>query len=370
MPKSKCSVCQVELDGAPLKFEPCGHFACEKCLRRRRGACPECPVRKDAFPPAVARELRRAHEAARAFARGDEGAAARAEALSLRGAGLLAIPDTLGELGALKALDLSRNAIDAHAVNRAGALAGGGAWARLGELERLDLDDNALGPTPPDALFALSALSSLSLRGNGLRRLAPPTRALGELAQLATLRVGRNRLSELPRCLGALEMLATLDASHNEIGRLGGLSVAHLAAGCPALTSLDLSRNQLAELPAEVGRLGALRALRLARNALRALPPELGACGRLETRLETLALDHNRLVTDGVPAALGWARADAPPVGAPDDDDERRGRRCRALALAHLRAREWATAESVWAGALADVHATRADFSLILYVCR
>ena len=100
MPKSKCSVCQVELDGAPLKFEPCGHFACEKCLRRRRGACPECPVRKDAFPPAVARELRRAHEAARAFARGDEGAAARAEALSLRGqfrVFVVLIPDGLGE---------------------------------------------------------------------------------------------------------------------------------------------------------------------------------------------------------------------------------------------------------------------------------
>ena len=53
----------------------------------------------------------------------------------------------------------------------------------------------------------------------------------------------------------------------------------------------------------------------------------------------------------------GWARADARPVGAPDDDDERRGRRSRALALAHQRAREWATAESVRAGALADVPA-------------
>lgn len=73
-------------------------------------------------------------------------------------------------------------------------------------------------------------------------------------------------------------------AAANELG-LAGFGLAQLPAGplgqLSALTRLDLSRNKLGDVPAEIGQLRALIDLDLSRNELRALPSALGQLSRL-----------------------------------------------------------------------------------------
>jgi hypothetical protein len=82
------------------------------------------------------------------------------------------------------------------------------------------------------------------------------------------------------------------------------------------LLALDLSANQLTELPAELGRLRKLVALNLSDNQLTDLPAELG---RL-TGLFDLNLEGNpfheplaSLVTQGQHAVLAYLRSLLPP---------------------------------------------------------
>ena len=76
-----------------------------------------------------------------------------------------------------------------------------------------------------------------------------------------------------------------------EIGRLS------------ALRELDLSYNQLTSLPAEIWQLTALQVLALNDNQLTSVPAEIGQL----TSLEVLWLNDNKLTT--LPAAIGELRA-------------------------------------------------------------
>ena len=91
-------------------------------------------------------------------------------------------------------------------------------------------------------------------------------------------------------------------AAAQELG-LAGFGIAQLPAGplgqLSTLTRLDLSRNKLSEVPAEIGQLRALIDLDLSRNELRALP---GALGQL-SRLRLLNCMANRLT--GLPEEIG-----------------------------------------------------------------
>jgi Leucine rich repeat len=191
--------------------------------------------------------------------RAREGAWRATGTVSLRDAGLDALPPAVCALGeALRVLDVSGNAslsalpaLDVHK-----------------RLTRLSADGCGLKDVPWLSLPV--SLTILSLAGNGLTSLSP---ALGALGSLKKLSVARNRLAVLPVEIGSLS----------------------------ALTSLDVSGNQLTELPAELGCCIALEELSVSKNNLSSLPAQLGLCGRL---CILNAANNVPLRAAGIPPAL------------------------------------------------------------------
>ena len=95
-----------------------------------------------------------------------------------------------------------------------------------------------------------------------------------------------NQLRELPAEIGQLANLTTLNLSLNQLKELP-VEITQLAN----LTTLDLTYNQLRELLAEIGQLAHLTTLNLSLNQLRELPAEIGQL----TNLTTLNLSDNQL---------------------------------------------------------------------------
>lgn len=97
--------------------------------------------------------------------------------------------------------------------------------------------------------------------------------------------LSKNQLARLPDELAQFEHLEMLCCARNQLVALPP------SLGC-SLTSLDLSRNALTQLPEELfGRLASLRRLDLSRNQLAAVPTSIG---ELPTLVE-LDLAHNLL---------------------------------------------------------------------------
>ncbi|XP_007943719.2 leucine-rich repeat-containing protein 47 [Orycteropus afer afer] len=165
----------------------------------------------------------------------------------------------------------------------------------LPQLHSLVLRRNALGPGLSPELGPLPALRVLDLSGNALEAL-PPGQGLGPaeppgLPQLQSLNLSGNRLRELPadlarcaprlqtlnltgNCLdcfpaalfqpGALPLLSELAAADNCLRELSP-DIAHLAS----LKTLDLSNNQLSEIPAALADCPKLKEIHFEGNKLR-----------------------------------------------------------------------------------------------------
>jgi uncharacterized protein (TIGR02996 family) len=183
------------------------------------------------------------------------------------------LPGSIGQLAALEKLHLSFNKLK-QVPRTIGNLHG---------LRELDLSRNQLTALPT-TIGGLSRLRTLKLTWNKLSRLPG---ALADLHRLEELELRANEFRSLPNCVGRLPALHSLHLGENP-----GLDVADACrklAGVPTLRRLSLFRNQLTELPAEIGLLTQLRTLDLSWNQLTGLPDELAAL----TNLEHLALDHN-----------------------------------------------------------------------------
>jgi internalin A len=95
-----------------------------------------------------------------------------------------------------------------------------------------------------------------------------------------------NQLSELPAEITQLSNLTTLDLSFNQLSELPA-EITQLSN----LTTLDLRNNQLSELPAEITQLSNLTTLDLSFNQLSELPAEITQL----SNLTTLDLSFNQL---------------------------------------------------------------------------
>lgn len=102
------------------------------------------------------------------------------------------------------------------------------------------------------------------------------------------LDLSNNQLSELPEEIEALANLSSLDLSKNQLATLP-LTIGSLAR----LTSLDLSSNEFVELPPQIGQLTTLNALNLSSNQLTKLPPQI----KRLVALKSLDVSNNKLTS-------------------------------------------------------------------------
>lgn len=177
---------------------------------------------------------------------------------------LSTLPENLGQLAHLKALDVSNNQLSAVPDN----------LGRLRNLHSLDVSNNLLSSVP-ESLGQMRQLRSLDLSSN---KLATLPESLGHLAQLQFLYVSNNQLTKLPKSLGKMGQLRSLYASNNQLTALPE-TIDQLVQ----LQSLNLSRNKLTILPECLGQMEQLQSLDLWSNELAGLPDSLEQMVQLQS---------------------------------------------------------------------------------------
>ena len=222
---------------------------------------------------------------------------------------LATLPD-VSPLASLATIDLSNNRISSGLLH----LCGGGSPFRCGgSLTRVDLSCNELSEIPPQ--LGHLPLTVLALSGNPLRSL-PSSVLTGPTPRLLAHLRGKLSDDDLAQSENAIPNGAGADAraggarcAHESVSHLlqcNGTELAASAVGWTrfpppdelpdALTRIDASGNQIGELPDGVcGALRRLASLDVSRNALRALPAELGAAG--SPPLASLRASSNKLAT-------------------------------------------------------------------------
>ncbi|RKP40152.1 hypothetical protein BJ085DRAFT_33863 [Dimargaris cristalligena] len=199
--------------------------------------------------------------------------------LNLSSRGLTTIPE-----GVYNIMDLSENP-----TTKSFSLSGNsGRWWESVDLTRLVMSNNAI--TSVDArIINLAALAMLDLSHNQLTTLP---KEIAELKGLQTVNLTDNLLTDIPEGLFALD-LVELRMARNSLTTIPG---GHMATWATSLARLDLSENQLTELPADLGQLSSLTNLNVAKNKLEVLPTDWWQCARLldlnaaENRLRCLFL--------------------------------------------------------------------------------
>lgn len=163
-------------------------------------------------------------------------------------------------------------------------------------LEELYLKENFI-PTIPQWLFQFIHLRFIQLSGNILESIDD---GISELVNLEHLDFSKNRLTQLPQTINQLNKLQHLNVSDNKITSLNKGNVALYAFGTlfnnsilselfelfelpyllgfgqmKMLTTLNFSKNHLAELPLELAESKTLAELYLNDNLLREIPTKI-----------------------------------------------------------------------------------------------
>jgi Leucine-rich repeat (LRR) protein len=153
-----------------------------------------------------------------------------------------------------------------------------------GESRTLDISNVGFRKFPREIAVLGTRLHELSLEGNAIQDL---TDEIGALSELTRFLAARNQLLNLPYELGHLKELVYLDVSHN---RLSAFPNIHTLRN---LIYLDASHNNMGSLPINMRRWTSLRALAVNDNELTTLPEQLGELERL-TKIDA---SKNRLTS-------------------------------------------------------------------------
>ncbi|KAM7112540.1 malignant fibrous histiocytoma-amplified sequence 1 isoform 3-T4 [Ciconia maguari] len=197
----------------------------------------------------------------------------RLEELDLSFNRLRRLPEGLGHLRHLRALDVDHNLLPSFPAP----------LLELAALEELDCSGNRHLGALPEGIAALRRLKILWLSGTGLAALPE---GLCQLSALESLMLDGNRLRALPAGFGSLQRLKMLNLSSNLLGEFPAAILA-----LPSLEELYLSRNQLTLLPPHLCQLRQLRTLWLDNNRIRYLPDSIV----LLHSLEELVLQGNQI---------------------------------------------------------------------------
>ncbi|NXJ00252.1 MFHA1 protein, partial [Psophia crepitans] len=197
----------------------------------------------------------------------------RLEELDLSFNRLRRLPEGLGRLRHLRALDIDHNLLPSFPAP----------LLELAALEELDCSGNRHLGALPEGIAALRRLKILWLSGTGLAALPE---GLCQLSALESLMLDSNRLRALPAGFGSLQRLKMLNLSSNLLGEFPAAILA-----LPSLEELYLSRNQLTLLPPHLCQLRQLRTLWLDNNRIRYLPDSIV----LLHSLEELVLQGNQI---------------------------------------------------------------------------
>ncbi|XP_016837509.1 leucine-rich repeat protein 1 [Nasonia vitripennis] len=109
-------------------------------------------------------------------------------------------------------------------------------------------------------------------------------RQILKLQSLRILNLSDNNITSLPRELGTLAKLQELNVSGNQLGKgpiskWSWLSCSNIAKN---LRLLNLSNNQMSQVPEQINKLGGLVTLYLDNNLFSYLPPGIGSLNRLK----------------------------------------------------------------------------------------
>ncbi|MHC4112490.1 MAG: COR domain-containing protein [Planctomycetota bacterium] len=191
--------------------------------------------------------------------------------LNLSGVGIKELPGEIGELTNLQKLYLGSNELATMPVE----------IGELTNLQELNLDYNILVVLPEE----IGRLTNLQMLDLGYNKLVKLTGGIGRLMNLKQLNLAGNQLAELPGEIGRLTNLQELISYRNqlvelprEIGRLTNLQ------------ELYLHENSLTSLPKEFSQLANLVALCLDKNQI----SDISVLMKLK-KLERLDLSANQI---------------------------------------------------------------------------
>jgi len=170
--------------------------------------------------------------------------------LSLTECKIEEIPPEVSRLTSLRTLDLSKNKIQNL-----------GRISQLKELKSLNCDENALSTRSLSTISGLDSLTTLSVAKN--RLISPADNSFPSIPpKLKTLKLPGNKFTSVPKQICSPKLpLQKLDLSNNNLAfvppEIGNLVL---------LAELLLDSNVIVSLPSEMGKLKALKSLSLKNN--------------------------------------------------------------------------------------------------------
>lgn len=199
-------------------------------------------------------------------------------ALSLTRGQLSDLPQEIAQLKQLRMLDLSSNAFTTLPK----------VVTQLTNLEELVLNSNKLNdPMLFQKLSALPKLKHLHLKNCGLSDLPN----IEQLKSLTLLNLNRNKITKLPANLLTMQKLEGLALTKNPFTDWAQLMKD--LSKINTLVNLSIGRYPLDKLPQEIGLLKNLEYLYLSRAKVMSLPKEIGQL----TNLKTLNLSRSQLTS-------------------------------------------------------------------------
>lgn len=157
-------------------------------------------------------------------------------------------------------------------------------WSKLNNLETLIMNENNIKYLP-DTMGSMRSLRYLNLANNVIRHF-PPRVAEGLGNSLTELDLSNNDLQDVPNELGKLKRLVQLDLSNNNLQQLSPNM-----GNMDGLVFMNVENNQLVELPDNMWKMESLVIVRANFNSITFLSDSIKLC----PSLSQLLLSNNKL---------------------------------------------------------------------------